>query len=102
GAMAYEEHSLGACRIGRGRDRGPSGIRARPRRQAVDDVSVVGRRLLFLALRDRMAERALAADEAVDNGRIGFESPLLLEPVDKHCSNPRPLLGLAGFFLDDR
>ena len=59
------------------------------------------RRLLDLAARDRPAERALAADQAVDDGRVGLQPHLLLQPVDEHGGDARALVRLAGLLLDD-
>src|SRR5262249_34270876 len=78
GAICDKEHFARARRIGGSLDRGAARIADWPGRQPVDHVGVVGRRLLLLALGDRMAERAFAADQTVDDGRIGFETPALL------------------------
>src|SRR5581483_3927771 len=72
------------------------------RRQAVDHIGVVGRWMLDLVLLDRPAERTLAADQAVDDRRVGLQLHLLAKAVDEHRGDPRALLGLAGFLLDDR
>ena len=66
------------------------------------DVGVVRRRLGDLAAHDRPAERALAADQAVDDRRIGLQLHPLLEPVDEHRGDARAFVRLAGFLLDDR
>ena len=102
GAVGDEEHFLGARRIGRSLDRGPPRIGDRPGRQTFDDVGVVRRLRLDIRPADRAAERAFAEHKAVDDGRIGLQLHLLLEPVDEHRRDPRALLGLAGLFLDDR
>ena len=102
GAVGDEKQFLGARRIGGGFERGAARIGDRPRRQPVDDIGVVGRRLLDLVALDRPPERALAADQPVDDRRIGLQLHLLPQPVDEHRGHPRALLGLAGFLLDDR
>src|SRR5262249_3107597 len=81
----------GATRIGNG-----------PGRQAVDDVRVIGCRLGYLALGERVAERALAESQTVDDGRIRLQFHLLLEPICQHCRDARALLGLTGLFFNDR
>ena len=102
GAVGDEIEFARARRIGRGFERGAAGIGDRSGRQAVDDIGVVGRRLLDLAFHDRPAERALAADQAINDRRIGLQLHFLLEPVDEDGGDPRALLGLAGFLLDER
>ncbi len=102
GAVGDEKQFLGARRIGGGFERGAAGIGDRSRRQPVDDIGVVGRRLLDLVALDRPPERALAADQPVDDRRIGLQLHLLPQPVDEHRGHSRALLGLAGFLLDDR
>ena len=61
---------LRARRLSGSLDRGATRIGNGPGRQAVDDVRVVGRRLGYLALGERVAERSLAEGETVDDGRI--------------------------------
>src|SRR5215471_12066265 len=101
-AVGDEIEILGARRIGGRLERGAARIADRPRRQAVDDVGVVRRRLALLALGDRVAEGAFAAGEAVDDGGIGLQLHLRLEPVDEHGGDARALLVAAGLLLDDR
>src|SRR5258708_19402941 len=102
GAVGNEIELLRARRIGGGLDRSATGIGNRSGRQAVDDVSVVGSGLRYLALGERMPERPLAEDKTVDDGWIRLQFHPLLEPVGQHRRDARALLGLAGFFLDDR
>ncbi len=102
GAVGHEIKLLGTRRVGGGLDRGAAGIGDRPGRQTVDEIGVVGRRLGELTLGERMAERALAVDQAIDDRRVGLQLHLLLEPINEHRGNPRALLRLAGFLLDDR
>src|SRR5262245_51397657 len=100
GVVGHEIEFLRARRIGGGLDRGAPRIGNRPGRQAVDDISVVGRRLRYLALGERMAERSLAEDETVDDGRIRLQLHFLLEPIGQHRRDARALFGLARLFLD--
>src|SRR5205085_3836810 len=55
-----------------------------------------------LAAQDAPAERALAADEAVDDRRVGLQLHPLGEPVDEHAGHPAALVGAPGLLLDDR
>src|SRR4029077_4291885 len=70
GTVGDEEQVAGARRIGRGFQRGASGIGDRAARQSFDHIGVVGRRLQYLAALDRTSQRALAADQPVDDGGI--------------------------------
>src|SRR5262249_27299407 len=101
GAVGHEIEFLRARRVGGGLDRGATRIGNRPGRQAVDDVSVVGRRLAYLVLVERMAEYSLAEDETEDDVRIRLQLHFLLEPIGQHRRDARALLGLARLFLDD-
>jgi transposase len=56
GAVGHEIQLLGPRRIGGGFERGAAGVGDRPRRQPVDHVGVVGRRLLDLAPLDRPSQ----------------------------------------------
>src|SRR5262249_23021158 len=47
-------------------------------------------------------ERPLPADNAVNDCRVRLQLHFLLEPIDEYRRDPRALLGLAGFLLDDR
>src|SRR6202012_5171447 len=71
-------------------------------RQAIDRVGVIRRRLQYFAALDRPAERALAADETVDDGRVGLQLHLFLQAVGEHGGDAAALVGAAGLFLDDR
>ena len=102
GAVGDEIKLARARRIGGGFERGPARIGDRPRRQSGNDISIVRRRLLDFALGDRPPERALAADQAVNNRRIGLQLHILLEPIDEDGGDAGALVGLAGFLLDDR
>src|SRR5204863_2419228 len=82
--------------------RGAAGIGYRTGRQAIDDVSVVGRRLGDIASGERTTQRALAEYETVNDGRIGLQLHLLLQAVDEHRRYAGALLGLARLLLDDR
>src|SRR5262249_40353970 len=73
GAVGHEIEVLRARRIGGGLDRAATRVGDRPGRQAVDDVSIVGRRLRYLALGERMAEGSFAEDETVDDGGIRLQ-----------------------------
>src|SRR5262245_42306433 len=70
GAGGDAEQLLVARRIGGGLDRRATGIGDRARRQTIDDVGVVRRRLRDIRLAERAAERALAEHTTVDDGRI--------------------------------
>ena len=72
------------------------------RGQPVYLISVVGGRLIDLAPHDRPAQRALTADQSVDDGRIRLQSHLLLQPVDEHGGNTRAFLRLSRLLLDQR
>src|SRR5438105_1789862 len=73
GSVGDEVKLLRASRTGGSLDGGTARIRDRPGRQTVDDVGVVGRRLGYLAFGQRMPERALAEDEAVNDRRIRLQ-----------------------------
>ena len=64
GAVGDEIELARARRIGGRFERGAAGIADRPRRQAVDLIGIVWRRLIDLAFHDRPPERAFAADQA--------------------------------------
>src|SRR4029077_12088862 len=100
GAVGGEEQVAGARRIRRRLERGAAWIGDRPRRQAVDDIGVVRCRLLDLAALDRPAERPLAADQAIDDRRIGLQLDLLAQAIDEHRGDPAALVRLAGLLLD--
>ena len=102
GSVRDEIEVLAAGRIGDRLERRLARIGDRPRRQAVDDVGVVGRRLVELGLGDRVAERSLAEHQAVNDRRIGLEPHVLLQPVDEDAGDARPLVRLARLLLDDR
>ena len=103
GAVGDEIEIVGLGRIGDRFERGTAGIGDRPRRQAVDDVGVVGRRLVDVGLVDRAVGRpALAAEHAVEDGRVGLQPHALVQPVDEDGGDARALVGHAGLLLDDR
>ena len=97
GAVGDEEQIAGARRIGGGFQRGPPRIGDRPRRQAVNHIGVVGRRLLDFAALDRPAQRALAADQPVDDGRIRLQLYLLPQPIDEYRGDPAALVRPCRF-----
>src|SRR6202022_3933693 len=72
-AVGDEEQVAGTRWIGSSLKRSAAGIGDRSGRQAVDDVSIVRRRLLNFAALDRPAQRSLAADQPIDDGRIGLQ-----------------------------
>src|SRR6516164_3718107 len=76
GAVGDEIKLARARRTGGGLERSTTRIRDRSGRQTVDLVGVVRCRLLDLALHDRPAKRAFAADQAVDDGRVGLQPNL--------------------------
>ena len=102
GAIGDEEQVAGAGRIGGRLQRGAAGIGDRPRRQTLDHIGVVGRRLRDLGTLDRPPQRAPAAHQPVDDGRIGLQLHLLPQPVGEDGGDPAALVGAAGFLLDDR
>ena len=90
-------------RIGDRLERRAAGIGDRRRRQAVDQIGVVGRRLVDVGLVDRAVGRlALAAEQAVDDRRVGLQPHALVQPVDEDGGDARALVAAAGFLLDDR
>ena len=102
GTIRHEVEIAGARRIGRGLQRGPPGIGNRSWRQAVDYIGVIGRGLRDFAALDRPAQRPLAAHQPIDDGRVRLQFYLLPQAIDKYRGDPAPLIGLAGFLLDDR
>src|SRR5262245_11999630 len=102
GTVGDEIKLLGSRRLSRSLDRGATRISNWPGRQAINDVRVVGRRLGYLALGERVAQRAFAESQTVDDGRIRLKFHSLLAPICQHCRDARALLGLTGLFFDDR
>src|SRR3974390_906653 len=102
GAVGDKIEVLGTRGIGDGIERSAARIGDRTRRQAVDHIGVVGRRLLDLALQDRATERALAAGQSVNDGRVRLQPHLVLQAIDEDGGDTRPLLRLARLFFDDR
>ena len=102
GPVGDEIEILRARGIGDRLHRRLAGIGDRPGRQTVDDVGVVGRRLIEFALGYAVPERSLAADQAVDDRRIGFELHPLLQAVDEDAGDMRALVRLARLLFDDR
>ena len=102
GAVGHEVELSGARGIGRGFKRGATRIGDRAGRQSIDLIGVVRRRLIDLALHDRTAERALAADQSVYDRRIRLQPHSLLEPVHEHGGDARTLVRLAGLLFDQR
>src|SRR5262249_37277767 len=102
GAVGDEKHFLRAGRICNGLDRSASRIGDWTRRKPIDHVGVVRSRCFLFRLGDRMSERSLTSDEAVDDRRIGFEPPPLLQPVDENGGDARTLLRLACLLFDNR
>ena len=72
GAVGDEIEVLGLGRLQHGLDRRAPGIGDRSWRQAVDLVGVVRGLAIELLLRDGMIEHALAANQAIDDGRVGL------------------------------
>ena len=101
GAIGDEIKLARARGIGHRLERGPAGIGDRTRRQAIDLIGIIGRRLVDLGARQRPAERPLSADDAIDNRRIGLQPHMFAQPVDKDAGDARPLVGLAGLLFDD-
>ena len=101
GAVGDEIELLGARRLGGRLERGAARIGNRRRRQAIDHIGVVRRRLLDFAAHDRASQRPFAADQTIDDGRIGLQLHLLLQAVDEDRSDARALLRPAGFLLND-
>src|SRR5579885_1103050 len=91
-----------ARRIGGSLERGAARIGNRARRQTADDICIVRRRLFDLGLGEWTTERTLAANQAVDDGRVRLQLHVLLQPIDEDCSDARTLVGLAGLLFDDR
>lgn len=78
------------------------GLAIGPGGRYVDDIGVIGRRTGDLAAHDRPAERTLAADEAVDDRRVGLQPHLLVQAVDEDAGDTRALVGATILLLDDR
>src|SRR5262249_1875965 len=97
GAVGDEEKLLGARRVGGGFERRAAWVGDRSRRQAVDHIRVVPGLEVDIRARDRTAEAAFAADDAVDDRRVRLQLHALLETIDEHGRDPGALLGLAGF-----
>jgi hypothetical protein len=68
-------------------------------RQSVNDVGIIGRRLLDFAAHDRPAQRALPADQPLDNSRIGLQPHVLLQAVDEHRGDALAFVAAAGFLF---
>ena len=58
GSVGDKIEVLAPRRFGDGFQRRLAGVANRPRRQAVDDIGVIGRRLIEVGFRDAAAERA--------------------------------------------
>src|SRR5262245_20632479 len=102
GPVSHEIELARTRRIGGRFQRRAARIGDGSRRQAVDHVGVVRRRLLDLAALDRTSESSLAADQSVDDGRIGLQLHLLLQPVGEYGGDARALVWTTRFLLDDR
>src|SRR5262245_49775708 len=96
-AVGDEEQIAGTRGIGRSFQRSPSGVGDRPGWQTVDYIGVVRRRLLDFRALDRAPQRSLAADQSIDDRRIGLQFYLLPQPVHEHRGDTAALVGLAGF-----
>ena len=73
-AVGDEIQFPGARRAGDGFHRGSARIGDRARRKTIDRVGVVGRRLGDLVLGEAVPQGTLAADQAVDDGRVGLQA----------------------------
>ena len=102
GSVGNEVEFLGARRIGGGLQRRAARISDRPRRQAINRISIVRCRLFNLTLEDRPAQRPLAASQPVNDRRVRLQPHLALEAIDEYRCNTGALLRPAGFFFDDR
>ena len=71
GSVGDKVEILAVSRVRDRFERRPAGVANRSGRQPVDDVGVIGRRLVQVGLGDAAAERALAQRQAVDNRRVG-------------------------------
>ena len=102
GPVGHKEQVARARRVGRRFERGAARIGDRSGRQAFDHIGVVRRRLRDLGALDRPAQRSLAADQAVDDGRIGLQLDPLPQAIGEDGGHAAALVGPAGFLLDDR
>src|SRR5690606_17984847 len=85
-AVSYEIEIVCPGGIGHGFKRCLAGIGDRRRRQSIDDIGVVRRRLLDVRLIDWPVGRlALATEQAVDDRGIGLQPHSLGKAVQKHC-----------------
>ena len=71
GSVGDKIEVLAPCRIGDCFQRRLARVANRSRRQALDDIGVIGRRLIEIGSRYAAAERALALRQAVDDRRVG-------------------------------
>ena len=89
GAVGDEIELLRPHRVRRRLERRFARIADRSRRQAVDIVGVVRRRLIEFGLGDRMAERSLAEHQPVDDRRIRLQPHVFLQAIDEDAGDPR-------------
>src|SRR3954471_19366861 len=101
-AIGNKEQFLGTRRAGGRFERSAARVGDRPRRQPLDHVSVIRRRLLDFRAHDRAPERTLAADQSIDDRRIGLQLDALAQPVGEHGGDARTLVRPSCFLLDDR
>ena len=83
GAIGNEVEVFRLGRIEYRLNRRPSRIGDRCWRQSLDFIRIVGRLLLQLTLENTPAERTLAADNPVNDGRIGLQRDTLFKPIYK-------------------
>ncbi len=86
----------------RGRFHGrTAGIGDWARRQRRNGVGVVRCRAINIRTADGAPERRLAADNAVDDRRVGLQAHLLVEAVVEDAGDARTFIGAARFLLHD-
>ena len=90
GSVGDKIEVLAPCRIGDRFQRRLAWVANRPRRQALNDIGVIGRGLIEVGPGDAAAERALALRQAVDD----FTEAERLMP-----KSPDPELGLAWVYV---
>ena len=85
--------------IYRSQQRFPAGHGDRCRRQAIDNVGIVRRRLTQMLPADTPL---IGITHTIDHGWIGLQAHADLQAAGEHAGNLIPLMRYAGFPLDDR
>src|SRR5580704_4098254 len=96
GAVGNEIELTRARRIGRSVKRGAAGVGNGSGRQSLDLICIVWSGLFDLTLHDRPAQRALSADQSINDCRVGLQLHSQLQPIEEYCSDTRSLVRFAG------